>query len=85
VIAATIEIESDVFWLSTTPPGYRSIFSGRSLAIKSLISLDDALPDGKGDDLEHEVVRAVKRAIVSGGGKGKKSTKRKATASDDSD
>lgn len=86
LLTAAIEIESDVFWMSTTSPGFRSIFASRSKAVKELISKDDPLPREGGDEVVEEMVKAVRRTVTFLAAlKGKKGSKRKASEEGDVD
>lgn len=81
LLATAVELESDLFWTSLTPVGFRQFLAPRSDAIKSLIVYDGKLPTVAADPAVEEVVKALKRAV--GSTLSKKKSKRKVVEESD--
>lgn len=77
LLAAALDLESDLFWSALTALGFRSYLAPRTAAIKILIRKDDPLPKDEGD-----VVAAIRRAVVVAKVK-TRGTKRKAVVAED--
>lgn len=67
VLSTAIELESDLFWTCTTTAGYRQFLNPPSRAVKAFAARDGGLPTSASADVEgvDEVVKALKRAVVS--------------------
>ncbi|ORY42443.1 P-loop containing nucleoside triphosphate hydrolase protein [Leucosporidium creatinivorum] len=86
LLATAIELESDLFWTSLTPIGFRQFLAPRTEAVKKLIVYDGKLPTVEGeqrtsDPAVEEVVKALKRAV--GSTLPRKKVKRKIVDSDE--
>lgn len=69
LMAAAVEIESDLFWISITVIGYQQFFTYRKDLIRSLITFDEDLPgsgSGSMDDITDALRRVATRFIAKG-------------------